>query len=349
MASITDGGWGSSGDNPLGSSSGLTRKRSSYGTDGGYSPAFLRYQAHHLAQAGDLQPRRGRTSAYAKGELAGMGPSEAQAHLQDSYENASDEDVQPFQSPVATLPHEAAQAQAASPTPTIAPNSPAAVNPHAPDASQGDYGANPDADLARLRTAGVIGANQTISDPTAFKAAVAKLDDKNSKAYAAAGSPSAVPPPSLTAPAPGRIGAVTGDMTTPISPTSAPAIVPAPQVSTMPPVATPVTPPVAPATTGATTGAIAGATAPLPPYAPASVGTINGQPGNQVVAALKTQNDASDVEAGRAAPVPVIGSGATDSSATANKYVGSDAPPPIPGASDDIDPITGKKKQTAIA
>lgn len=335
MGDPTDGNWGSSGDNPLGGTSSSRRKRP-------LGSGFDAYLQDQLNRSGGLQPRLGKTTAFKGGELDGMNQAQAEAHLADKYGNMSDDEASQYEPTPAALPHEAGPGSSSSSPAYAGPSvsddpqaglfspgpkshqsdatpagqqyqnagSLASLPPvaQAPDAARGDYGATPDADLARLRTAGVVGQNETISDPNAFKAAVAQLSPPT-PAYAGPTPPATVPP-------------------SPTSPTTA--II----------ASTPPAPPVA--STDATKPSLFPPSQPQPTF----------QTGDQLQAqgynpiAAKPQTDVASQP-----PAPVIGSaggtGPSDASGTANKYAGPPTPP-LPSPGDDIDPVTGKKRASAM-
>ena len=145
ISDAASGGWGSSGDDPLGaqnfgsSSSAPVQKRHLY------DPAFNAYLQEQLGQSGDLQSREGTTSAYAKGPFAGLGPSEAQAkagqmfdalpdaqraqYAPPSSQQASSQTGAPVSQPTTELPHQAAARQAAVADYTQAGHSAPTINP----------------------------------------------------------------------------------------------------------------------------------------------------------------------------------------------------------------------------
>lgn len=306
MSDPTSGNWGSSGDNPLGSSGAGPRRRAT-------GPGFYSYLQDHLNRSGGLQPRKGTTSAFKGGELDGLNQAQAEAHIADKYQNAPDEEVAPFQpeapaatSPVATAPDNGAVTQ----------TQPAAIPAYAgPSPATNPYGSNSDSDLARLRAAGKVGPNQTISDPDQFKAAVADLDAK-SNSYAA---PSPTP-------------------ATPAAPIAPIASTPTPAPVVMPVMGDPNdTARYGPRLSGGGDKPVA-STVNMPAIALGAVDGIDGPKPGPVTTQPAEYNRSNGVLS--SPPVPVIGSGASDSSGTADKYAGPTPAPP----GNDIDPATGKKK-----
>lgn len=186
MADPTDGNWGSSSDNSAVSARLSSGKRRATG------PGFYSYLQDQLNRSGGLQPRKGTTAAFKGGDLDGMNQAQAESHLADKYSNLGDDEAQHYEPATMTVSPSQPASPATAAVPTYAGPSPS------------PYGSNPNADLARLRSAGVVGANQTISDPDAFKSAVSKLDS-HVAAYQKSGAP--VP----TAPA--RMGSVAFDPT----------------------------------------------------------------------------------------------------------------------------------------
>lgn len=291
MSDPTSGNWGSSGDNPMGASTVSTPKRRASG------PGFNSYFQDLVNRAGGLQPRIGRTMGFKGGELDDMDYGQAEAHASDKYSNLPDDEAQKWEptsnsqssAPVAQLPHEAAQAAQA---PQIASNIPAPVNP---------YGANADSDLARLRAAGKVGANQTISDPDQFKAAVADLNAKSNSYAAPAPTPAPAASPAQGPAAGASSVAATSSPTQPATSTPVPATTTTGRIGSITFDGPAPSPSIPPASTAPVP--VAASTNPPPPVVG---GTINGQDGNSVVAALKAGNAASDLAAGRAV-TPTVG------------------------------------------
>jgi hypothetical protein len=297
MNDPTQGNWGSSGDSPLGGSSN--------GAAPSYGPGFQSYLQDRLNRLGKPRHVHGRGAVYSNGRDSGQ----EEAAAMDDYSNLSDEDRKRWEggtsqpsAPAATTAPAAKPATAAASTPTA---SPAPVTPaptSQPATYQGpdtDFGADADQGLSRLRAAGLVGANETVTDPARFKSMLASLDSQRAAFDKA--NPTIAPQPREDDPYLAGTGldfkGAGVDISRPVQP--AQPAQPAPTFH--PTLPTPATPP------------------------PVIGGTINGQPGEQVVAQIKSANAQRDAQLGGSVP-PVL--------ATKGSYAG----PTPPGADDEEDP-----------